>query len=506
MTRTSLARWLRSGVVGTAFFALALHGTGCATDSAAASATPRSTLTHRAPGDAGGGSDRTAAPGRLPGDFGRGERASAADAPHPLARLYDKLSALEDGAQTRVRIVQIGDSHTASDTFSGPVREALQERFGDAGRGYLFAGTPWSSYRQRDASYSMSRGWTGGVGIRGGADGFGLGGARIVASRRGEWMERGPCRRCERGRSSSEIAIHYLQQPGGGAFDVLVDGKIAANVNANSRTFDAAVLRLHVSEGEHTVRIQTTTDGLVTVFGTSMESSEPGVTYDAIGINGAQLRHYLAFNEAYTKAELASLDPDVLILAFGANEAMSSRYQVRNPVDSALELLGKLEVYRDEVLQLLARYRAVAPDAACILLLPPDMLTRGNEPCVPYIFESEAVSGERCVAQPPYNYAGILNAQRFAAKEAGCAVWDQQHAMGGEGGMDIWRELRLGGRDGVHLTTAGYERLADGFLDDLLDNYAAYRAGHPEPLETTVRLPELATSARPLLVRGRDAL
>lgn len=505
MIRSRAATRLRAALVAGLFGLVAGGYAGCATDSAAASDAHRSTRSHTSMPPPVDDSDATSAPLQLPRDLR--PRGASDDAPaHPLARVYDRLSALEDGASTRVRIVQIGDSHTASDTFSGPVREALQARFGDSGRGYLFAGLPWSGYRQRDATYSMSRGWTGGVGIRGGGDGFGLGGGRVVTSRSGEWIERGPCRRCDGGKSSAHIAVHYLQQPDGGRFDVLIDGKVAAHVDSHSPTLHAGILRLSVPEGEHSLRIQTTTSGKVTLFGTSMESDRPGVTYDSLGINGAQLRQFLAFNEAYTQAELASLDPDLVILAFGANEAMSSRYDVRNPRENALELLQKLEVYRDEILALIERYRAVAPDAACLLLLPPDMLTRGNEPCVSYSFDAEQLQGERCVQQPPANYAGILNAQRYAAKEAGCAVWDQQHAMGGEGAMDIWRELRLGARDGVHLTTAGYSLLAEGFTTDLLDNYEAYRAGRPRPLETTVQMPELATSARPLLGRGRDAL
>ena len=39
--------------------------------------------------------------------------------------------------------MQIGDSHTANDSFSGRLRELFQARFGDAGRGVLPPGVPY---------------------------------------------------------------------------------------------------------------------------------------------------------------------------------------------------------------------------------------------------------------------------------------------------------------------------------------------------------------------------
>src|SRR5699024_5668170 len=78
---------------------------------------------------------------QLPSDLEASREASieAAKAAHPLAHFYQGLARLEDDPKNPaiVRITQIGDSHTASDTFTGPLRHALQKRFGDGGRGYL---------------------------------------------------------------------------------------------------------------------------------------------------------------------------------------------------------------------------------------------------------------------------------------------------------------------------------------------------------------------------------
>lgn len=462
---------------------------GCAADSAASSKP-----------DEQSSSPVTSLPDQLGQRDTTDTDARAEEPQHPLHRFYTKLSALEDGDDAHdeapiVRITQIGDSHTASDTFTGPVRNALQERFGDGGRGYLAAGKPWERYRQRDARYDMSGGWSTGNGIYKAPKKFALSGARIWTHRKGEWISRTPCTRCTHGKTATHLQIIYLQQPDGGQFDVRVGDSITERVSTDSDETEIGVFDLPLPRDEHPVRIETVGDGTVTLFSTSM-LDRSGVVFDSIGINGAQLRHFLALNAAYGQAELAALQSDLVVIAFGANETMARRYRVDDPTTQSIELLEKLQAYHKEILELLERYQTALPAAECLVLLPPDMLAGSDNACVPYTFESAELSGDRCVAQPATNFAGIVNALRYAADSAGCAVWDQQHAMGGEGGMDLWIEMGLARQDGVHLRTKGYDRLAAAFTSDLLDNYRAWQRGEAQPLRTRVIFPDLATTAR----------
>ncbi len=76
-----------------------------------------------------------------------------------LQPFFLALSALEQKRSPRpVRIMQIGDSHTANDAFSGRMRERLQARFGAAGRGWLPAGIPFKYYRPALVTVSET-GW-----------------------------------------------------------------------------------------------------------------------------------------------------------------------------------------------------------------------------------------------------------------------------------------------------------------------------------------------------------
>src|SRR5947207_9701576 len=79
--------------------------------------------------------------------------------PASLEKFFAALDGLEEKRATApVRIVQIGDSHTANDAFSDRMREALQARFGAAGRGWLPAGIPFTHYRPRLVTVSEA-GW-----------------------------------------------------------------------------------------------------------------------------------------------------------------------------------------------------------------------------------------------------------------------------------------------------------------------------------------------------------
>ena len=90
----------------------------------------------------------SAAPGPTTAPSGEAPLSSAPvghlQGPHRLTHLFESLGKLDDGhAHDDVRILQYGDSHTASDLGVAVFRRALQARFGDGGRGFVSVGKPW---------------------------------------------------------------------------------------------------------------------------------------------------------------------------------------------------------------------------------------------------------------------------------------------------------------------------------------------------------------------------
>ncbi len=68
-----------------------------------------------------------------------------------LAPFWETLALHERGAATKpLRIGVYGDSNLTSDFISGHLRRVLQDRYGDAGHGYISLSRPWGSYRHED--------------------------------------------------------------------------------------------------------------------------------------------------------------------------------------------------------------------------------------------------------------------------------------------------------------------------------------------------------------------
>ena len=80
----------------------------------------------------------------------------------------------------------------------------------------------------------------------------------------------------------------------------------------------------------------------------------------------------------------------------------------------------------------------------------------------------------------------MIVAQRRAANAAGAAFWSSYDAMGGAEAMNAWTARGLGQADHVHLTRAGYNRLADRFYDDTI---AALADAVPKRRSTTLDRP-----------------
>ena len=143
---------------------------------------------------------------------------TATDTPTPepvrsrLEHLFRALREMEAESPTplRVHILQVGDSHTASDTFTAELRSRLQTRFGDGGRGYAFAGKPWRSFRQLSMSFDQGGDWQVSTVMREtNATRFGLGGLRMTPESPESWIERGSCNDCRFGREVAEMQILF---------------------------------------------------------------------------------------------------------------------------------------------------------------------------------------------------------------------------------------------------------------------------------------------------------
>jgi lysophospholipase L1-like esterase len=376
----------------------------------------------------------------------RSRAVGALERPHAMRRFFEALARLEAGRDVEaVRIVQFGDSHTAADIQTATVRRALQARFGDGGRGFVAIGKPWRTYLQEGVRTGMSSEWVPELGrSRRGeppSDGLhGLAGAALITSKRGAraWADVSA--------KSARAEIAYLEQPGGGSFDLYVDGARVARIATGADRPTSAFRAFAIEEStRHPIEVRAAGDGDVRVFGLSLSRARPGVILDALGINGARFTTPLAWNEEHWAEQLRHHAPALIVFAYGTNESGDDTSQ---------------QIYERQIVDALGRVARAVPSASCLLLGPPDraISTREGWQTSPRIVE-------------------IVSAQRRVAEAAGCAFYDQLAAMGGPGSIAAWaiEDPPRGGEDRVHLTRDGYAALGSSFASDLLRAYATWQ-------------------------------
>jgi lysophospholipase L1-like esterase len=373
------------------------------------------------------------------------------EGPQRLVRVFEALARLDDGhAHEDVHILQYGDSHTASDLGVAVFRRSMQARFGDGGRGFVSIGKPWKSYAQDGIRGGMSKEFEP-LKVKfhkdhtfTGIDGcYGLLGVGITASKAGAraWTDVAA--------RASHVELAYEQDPQGGSFDVFIDGARAGRVATRAAQAGSGYFAFDAADTPHQIELRTVGDGEVRVFGMNLDRPEAGVVVDALGINGAQVFTPLRWNEQHFTEQLRHASPDLVVLAYGTNEALEPGLSDAD--------------YERRLVDLLGRVARAVPTASCLLLGPPDLAkrTKGQDDwhAWPRLHEIVAV-------------------QRKVAEAAGCAFYDQQEAMGGPGSIVAWAiepDSRAQG-DRVHLMRNGYAQLATSFAGDLMRAYDEWRA------------------------------
>ena len=233
-----------------------------------------------------------------------------------LDQFYQALSDLRAGkSRNTVRIVHFGDSPTTADLITGDVRELLQERFGNAGPGFILIAKPWAWYGHHNVDVSAT-GWKidTAVGSMREAN-YGLGGAIFT----------GPVGATSTihltAHDSTAVEVEYLAEPNGGGLEIDADGASAGTVNTASDTKENAAATVPIPAGTKQVKL-TVTGSPVQLFGVVFSRDGRGLTYDSIGLNGASTTVMSrAFNPATFSAALQHRNPDLVVINYGTNES-----------------------------------------------------------------------------------------------------------------------------------------------------------------------------------------
>lgn len=157
------------------------------------------------------------------------------------------------------------------------------------------------------------------------------------------------------------------------------------------------------------------------IYGFEFMNDLPGITYNAVGINGAGLYTYLG-NEHFLR-DLKINPPDFFAFSLGTNDAFTT-YENFDP-----------QVYKKNLESMIQLVLNVNPNCAILLTVPNDCLYKKH-------LNKNTERQREMIYQLAEKYEQ--------------AVWDFYGIMGGLGSSKIWREKGLMQADYVHFTPKGY--------------------------------------------------
>ncbi|HKU39263.1 MAG TPA: GDSL-type esterase/lipase family protein, partial [Polyangiales bacterium] len=350
----------------------------------------------------------------------------------------------EQGAITRV--AHYGDSSVAADEITQTLRRKLQLRFGDAGHGFMLTAKGDMHYVHRDVSHSESDGWEVSSVVRRGLKSghYGYGGV-VARAYGGEMASWGTVSGKPIGGSVARFEVFYQRFTGGGDLRLSVDDGAPQVVRTRDAETTDAWHSIEVPDGPHELTLRTS-GGEVRMYGVVQERAGPGVVYDALGLVGARADRLLDADPEHMARQIKHRSPDLLVLAFGGNEAGNDWL---DPARYAANLRKVLKLMR-----------AGRPEMSCLLFAPLD--------------QAERTPRGRIITLSVL--PAIVFTQREVAHSEGCAFYDTWTAMGGEGAMQRWFEARprLVSSDLRHATPQGYAILGNAYYKALLEGFAQY--------------------------------
>lgn len=361
----------------------------------------------------------------------------------PLEAFHTALRDSQAG-RAKTRVLFFGDSHTAADFMTGRLRTRLQQRFGDAGPGFVVAGRPWKFYRHDRLESVTSVGFTT---SRAPArpshtriPPLGLSGTELDS----EGQEATATLRLNAGDVGSaplNFELLYLRRPGGGQVAVRADEIAVATVNTADAHHGAGYFPF--SAASRQIQLDVPSGTPVGLYGLVIESPQPGVVLDSLGIPGARARAQLAWDPQVFESQVRHRAPQLVVLSYGTNEATDKEEDIA--------------VFERQFSRVVERIRQIAPEASCLVLGPTDHVERGED---------------RSYRAKPRT-AEIIIIERRIALAAGCAFIDLVQVGGGP--LSTLHASRLrparAARDLVHLTRLGYEEFADSLYEALLKGF-----------------------------------
>lgn len=350
--------------------------------------------------------------------------------------------------ESSLHILHYGDSVIASDLIAGPMRRRMQERFGDAGHGFILIANPFKWYFHNDVTFHNDTGWEA-MKMNGpyAADGYyGLGGVGFL-SYGGGLSFFGTKSDGDYGRKVSRFDIYYLQEPNGGDIDLRIKNGASEKFSTKGEPKASKIHSVKVPDGEAVLTMRALSR--VRVFGVSLERDTVGVTYNSLGAHAALAAYWKKQDVQHWKDQMELRKPSLIVLQYGTNESALDRIE--------------WDKYEEDLATVFDMVKTAAPAASILVMAPMDRAEGRSGKTMPVILK-------------------LREAQHKVALAKGLAYWDTFTAMGGVGSMGKWvkAEPQLGSSDFTHPSPKGGEVIGELLLKALTSGYEAYASRHSE--------------------------
>lgn len=363
-----------------------------------------------------------------------------------LEPLFEKMYLQRTQGGQKISIVHLGDSHILGNFFTREVRARLQSAFGDGGRGMIFPYKLAGTNGPKDYLVESNSRWHGSScqRILSPETPFGLSGFSLETSNLNAALTfRLRDTATSETRLFTKVTVFQHKTPA--QFDIEVRDEVSdqkAEPFMENQYFQSFYFDRPVSQVTVRTRKLTSQQKRFTLDGISLENELSGLIYHSIGVNGAKFQDFV--RAKYFARELAELQPDLIILSFGTNEAQ-----------------GKTDpdYLRRTISDLTERILEYSPNSLILFTTPADSYLRGKgfNPNMP---ELSAVI-------------------RNFAREKGYALWDLFNLSGGENSALEWKSRGLMSSDSVHYTKVGYSIQGRLLYQSLIKGYNGFVLSKP---------------------------
>lgn len=356
--------------------------------------------------------------------------------------IYQKMDSLIMYGKGKLTVVQLGASHTQADIFSNQMRYRLQTFHpGLVGaRGFVFPFRMTKSNNPSNYSVEYSGFWTTCRNIEYKKnDILGLGGVSATTLTPNATLKvvmnpnnliRYDCNR----------VLIFVEPNSHSLFEIVPDvcmGNYTVKKDIENGVIEYNFDRYSVDASFHLEQTDTLQNHF-TFYGMSLENDNPGVTYHALGINGARIPSWIRCS--YFSRQLKALNPDWVVIYLGVNDGNTTHFSQDSYYSQYVSLLDDIRMHN--------------PKVQFTLIVPNDYFLLRRHPNPNVELEQKAI-------------IQLVN-------KYNCSMYSIYDVMGGYGSCVTWLKHGLMASDKVHFSVAGYTYTGNLFFNAFLRTYDNY--------------------------------